>query len=182
MVLQAKVEPKIILFTEGNNKTILTAVKKIIKEKIAFPLLVGDKNKIEKVLGKPGRYGWTTGEPTNTVEFKARMQELINALTWEDVLGQVPDISESVEIVDLSRKDRIKLGNLVNVVGKASRSITQIGRDARVRAALGELKVKVAVDCAKRFLDSDESVVIWTWHRAAADEICNKLNTINSTM
>lgn len=49
---KAKVAPKTVVYTDGENERILRAVQDIVDEGYAYPVLLGDKNKIAKLIDK----------------------------------------------------------------------------------------------------------------------------------
>lgn len=123
--------------------------------------------------GHKGEYGWVTGEVSNEKEFKLRLIEVVSRLRWEDVVNQLPQRDISLEIVDLSNKQRLELDKLRTIIEVESdgKKLAEIGIGAKLRKLVGSLKAKTAVECAERILLSDEDVVVWAWHEDTVDEI-----------
>jgi len=124
----------------------------------------------------PGEFGWKLGEPSKDAkeEFQDRLTEVMIRRHWKDILSELPNINRSVEIVDISKKDRIELDRHLNgLISDAKGRVPQIGLDARLRRLLGALKIKTAIGVAKRFLEAKEDVVVWTWHKELAREVGN---------
>jgi SWI/SNF-related matrix-associated actin-dependent regulator 1 of chromatin subfamily A len=126
---------------------------------------------------EPGTFGWSLGEPSNVDEFQDRLSEVMLRRTWGDILGELPKIGRSIEIVDLTRKDRLELDHhLYSLLSSVENKIPQVGIDAHLRDVLGCLKLKTAADTARRFLEAHEDVVIWTWHKNLANGAKERLS------
>lgn len=127
--------------------------------------------------GRPGTYGFTSGEISNVEELKARLSEVMLRRTWSEVQADLPPITRSVETVPLtpveSHNVDIAVEELAQSRGLSNRS--QIAAMARYRSIVAEYKVDAAVECARNFIDQGVSPVIWTWHRRIADEIVSRL-------
>ena len=119
--------------------------------------------------GTPGRYGWVTGGPTNVEEFQQRQSEFMRRLTWEDVLGHLPKITRSIEVVEVKKREARELD--IELQSLRSEHGTTVGENAKLRRILGNLKSGVAGKLASNFVDANQSVVVWTWHKDVARSI-----------
>ncbi len=117
---------------------------------------------------KPGAYGHTYDGSSNEDEFKLRMTEIMLRRTLQDISTELPAITRSVEVVDITEDQQFQIEKEAERVRDQKGTTTAIGALARFRRLLAKLKVATAVDVAKRTLQSGEPVVIWTWHRDVA--------------
>lgn len=127
--------------------------------------------------GQAGSFGFEAKGTSNEEEFQARLKEVMLRRTWEEVLGQLPDINRSVITVPLSAKDRIAIDKQLEADrdGKINPR-TLIGDMARLRRIFGEYKLTVAVDTAINVLRQRKPVVLWTWHKDIAEKLDARLS------
>lgn len=123
----------------------------------------------------PGSHGYIYDGSSNEEEFKQRMSEVMIRRTWQDVSGELPAIERSVEAVVLSETQQFEIEKEAERLRDHKKRATAIGVMARFRRLLARHKVPVAVDAARRILQSGEKVVIWSWHRDVALTIEEKL-------
>jgi malate dehydrogenase (oxaloacetate-decarboxylating)(NADP+) len=71
IVNQAKQSPKRVVFTDGENPTVLKAVQEVIEQKIAVPILLGNVGKIKKMI----KEGKLAVEGVKIIDPRSRKQE-----------------------------------------------------------------------------------------------------------
>jgi SNF2 family DNA or RNA helicase len=121
--------------------------------------------------GRMGAHGFVADGASHEEEFRLRMQEVMIRRTWQGVLGQVPPITRTVEVVEITERQAFAVEKEAERVRDHAGKSTLIGATARFRRLLANLKLEGAVDAAKRVLDGGERVIVWTWHRDVALKI-----------
>jgi len=121
--------------------------------------------------GRMGPHGFVADGASNEEEFRVRMQEIMLRRTWQSVLGEVPVIERTVEVVQITERQSFKVEKEAERVRDHAVRSTAIGAMARFRRLLAQLKLDGAIDVAKRVLDGGERVIVWTWHRDIAIKI-----------
>ncbi len=121
--------------------------------------------------GRMGAHGFVADGASHEEEFRARMTEVMIRRTWQGVIGQVPPITRTVEVVEISERQAFAVEKEAERVRDHAHKSTVIGATARFRRLLANLKVEGAIDAAKRVLDGGERVIVWTWHRDVAMKI-----------
>lgn len=126
--------------------------------------------------GGPERdaYGVTYAGCSNTTEFKERATEVMLVRRWCDVQADLPPITRSVEVVPLPAGDRVRLDRQAELEREHLHRAV-IGEMSVFRRLAATLKVPHVIDLAERVLDDDQPVVVWTHHRAVANEIAARL-------
>lgn len=114
-------------------------------------------------------YGLQFTGISNEVELRERMSEIMLRRRWVDVSDDIPPITRNVIIASVDDATRRKL-DIIAASLKSDRSNTA-GNLARYREQLAMLKVPVVVAETKKALKANEPIVVWTWHRAVAEEI-----------
>jgi SNF2 family DNA or RNA helicase len=120
--------------------------------------------------GKPGSHGWTTGGPTETLEFQDRLREVMIRRVWSDVMDALPPIARTVDKVTLTGSQRRNLDLIAADLGSATDTPTVVGEMARYRGILATIKAERAAEIALA-KSSHGPVVVWTWHRKASKAI-----------
>jgi SNF2 family DNA or RNA helicase len=123
-----------------------------------------------------GEYGLVSNGTQHENEFKLRLTEVMLRRTWEDVSGHLPAIERTVEVVDITERQAFEIEKQAEAVRDYSQRSTAIGNVARFRRLLAKLKLPAATDAALRVLQSEEKVIVWTWHRSVAIEIEDRLS------
>lgn len=121
--------------------------------------------------GRMGPHGFVADGASNEEEFRVRMQEIMLRRTWQSVLGEVPVIERTVEVVQITERQAFKVEKEAERVRDHAVRSTAIGAMARFRRLLAQLKLDGSIDVAKRVLDGGERVIVWTWHRDIAIKI-----------
>jgi SWI/SNF-related matrix-associated actin-dependent regulator 1 of chromatin subfamily A len=129
--------------------------------------------------GHAGSHGFVADGTSNEEEFKDRLTEVMIRRTWEDISGQLPQIERTVEVVEISEKQSFEIEKEAERVRDHATKTTAIGALARFRRLLGHLKIDGATDAALRVLQSNERVIVWTWHRDVALKIEQNLAKAN---
>jgi len=118
--------------------------------------------------GRTGAHGFIADGASHEEEFRLRMQEVMIRRTWQSVIGQVPPITRTVEVVEITERQAFAVEKEAERVRVHAHKSTVIGATARFRRLLANLKLDSSVDVAKRVLDGGERVIVWTWHRDVA--------------
>jgi SNF2 family DNA or RNA helicase len=121
--------------------------------------------------GRMGPHGFVADGSSYEEEFRARMTEIMIRRTWPNVLGEMPPISRTVEVVEITEQQAFQVEKEAERVRDHARTSSVIGATARFRRLLANLKIEGAIDAARRVLDSGERVIVWTWHRDVAIRI-----------
>lgn len=108
-------------------------------------------------------------------ELHARLGEVMIRRRWIDVNKDIPPISRSVAVAEVSEIEQKRLDILAGKL-KGERSNTAANLAAYRRQITG-LKVSVTVDEARKIISRGYPVVVWTWHRDFAELIAQKLGT-----
>jgi hypothetical protein len=118
---------------------------------------------------RPGAHGWTDDGESNAAELRTRLSEIMLRRRWVDVLGSLPPITRSLEIVRLPDKAKDEVATLAArlryLEGGAK---TLVGDLARLRKLYAEHKVPVAVEQITSALELGHSCVAWAWHESVA--------------
>lgn len=122
---------------------------------------------------EPTAYGTVYKGISNENELRMRLSEVMIRRRWVDVATDLPPISRNVVIVEVDAAKRHKL-DLIAAEISSDRAST-IGHLSRYRELLSTVKAPVVVKTVEAMLDRGEPVVVWTWHRALADKIAEKL-------
>ena len=127
--------------------------------------------------GGPGQYGWTTGDPSFVEELQTRLSEVYLARRWSDIRDELPPTIRTVETADFSSRDELALDKIAATLrdelhgGAALASPTVVGELARYRRLISGAKARVAAKLAQQVADEGDRVVVWVWHRDAADVV-----------
>lgn len=119
-------------------------------------------------------YGTVYTGLSNGDELTARLSEVMIRRRWIDVQQDLPPITRSVAIVDLTPKQRRELDIAAQNLRESDRTSTA-AELARYRDALSIVKLPATVAVAEKSLTNGEPVVIWTWHRDTADALLQLL-------
>lgn len=126
--------------------------------------------------GKPGAWGFQAGGVSNADEFQARMGEVMIRRTWQQVSPELPPITRSSVLADVTDDDCRNLDMAAEKVKQANTRRAMIGELSRYRRLVGRLKLPAVVELATQVIDEEhESVVIWTWHKDVARAIAKAL-------
>ncbi len=125
--------------------------------------------------GRPEQTGYGTRYTgsSNESELNARMREVMLRRLWKDCAVDLPPISRSVIVAEVSEAERKKLDILAGAL-KEERSNTAANL-ASYRRHVTKLKLGVVHREAMKILDRGEPVVLWTWHRDAAEKLLELL-------
>jgi superfamily II DNA or RNA helicase len=110
---------------------------------------------------------------SNEVELKARLSEIMLRRLWRDCHADLPPITRSVVIADLSLSERNKLDVLAGKI-KADRQGVAANL-AAYRRQVSTFKLATVLKEIERVLDRGEPVVVWTWHKEFAEKIAARL-------
>lgn len=123
----------------------------------------------------PTAHGTKYTGVSNEEELNARLSEVMIRRRWVDVADDLPPITRSVALVELDDAKRRQL-DLIAATIRATKTTT-IGLLATYREKLSAIKRPAVVKEATTILDRGEPVVIWTWHRALAEQISADLGS-----
>lgn len=118
-------------------------------------------------------YGTIYTGLSNGAELKERMTEVMIRRRWIDVTEDMPAITRSVLVAEVSDAERNKLDVLAGAL-KSDRTNTA-GNLAAYRQRVALLKAKVVCAEAREISWRREPCVIWTWHKSTADHIAKTL-------
>jgi SWI/SNF-related matrix-associated actin-dependent regulator 1 of chromatin subfamily A len=119
--------------------------------------------------GKKGAWGFRATGVSHVDEFRARMSEVALRRTWEDVAADLPPVTRSVEVADLSSDQAREVDFAAEAVRVAGATRTPVGELARYRQLVGHLKIPATVEAVKALVQEGETaLVVWCWHRAVA--------------
>jgi SWI/SNF-related matrix-associated actin-dependent regulator 1 of chromatin subfamily A len=124
--------------------------------------------------GQPGAHGWTYTGATNSDELDRRLSQIKIRRRHKDVQANLPPISRDVIVAEVSDAARRKLDFAADALRKSDVTNTA-GLLARYRAVLAQVKIDVTVDYCQRVVNNDEPLVVWTWHKSAANKIHERL-------
>lgn len=113
------------------------------------------------------KYGIQYRGVSNGDELKARFGALQIARSWTDVIGHLPEIDRTTEIVTISDAQRDQIEKAVWSVKAAPLKgvkafLAELGR---YRKAVGKVKGQAAVEWLERV---NEPTVVWAWHKDVA--------------
>lgn len=118
-------------------------------------------------------YGTQFTGVSNEVELKERLTEVMLRRRWIDVADDLPPITRSVVVADLTEAERRRLDILAGKL-KSERTNTA-GNLAAYREQVATIKQRETVRVAQKIMDGQRPVVIWTWHKSAAKSIADDL-------
>lgn len=124
--------------------------------------------------GQPGSHGWIYDGATNSEDLDRRLSQIKIRRRHADVQADLPPINRDVIVAEVSDVWRRKLDFAADALRKSDFTNTA-GQLARYRAVLSQVKVDVTVDYVKRITSGDEPLVVWTWHKDAANRIHKRL-------
>lgn len=139
-----------------------------------------------------GAHGWDLGpiEPAARGRLENRLAELMVSARWEDVSDNVPPLQRELLTLDLDPADRAEydrlaadvravFGTEVDFGALTSAAAAGLVQVSALRRYVGEKKIDSVVDLV---LTAGEPVVVWTWHRAAAQETAKRLRSAGLTV
>ena len=114
-------------------------------------------------------------------EYKIRMTDVMLRRTWADVQDDLPTVTRSSELVDLTQPQLraldIEAEGLRDALRGTNVDMSNVAAIlARYRRLIGKTKVTATVELAERYLTAGQSVVVWTWHKDIANEIAAQLS------
>lgn len=124
---------------------------------------------------QPTGYGRVWKGISNETELNARLSDVMIRRRWIDVASDIPPISRTVAVAEVSQTDQKRLDILAGKL-KTERSNTAANL-AAYRRQITHLKLGVACSEAEKIISRGEPVVIWTWHRDFAEQIAERLGT-----
>ncbi len=119
----------------------------------------------------PTGYGMTYTGSSNEAELNQRLQEIMIRRLWKDCADDVPAISRSVVVAEVSDVERRRLDILAGELSMSKGKSSTIANLAAYRQHVTGLKLTVAVKEAQKCLERGESVVLWTWHKDFAGRL-----------
>lgn len=125
---------------------------------------------------QPGSHGWTYEGLTNEVELRARLSEVMIRRLWRDCHADLPPITRSVVVAEITQTERNKLDILAGKL-KAER-LNAAANLASYRRQVTAVKLPAVIREAESVLDRSEPVVVWTWHKEFAERIARKLGDL----
>lgn len=128
--------------------------------------------------GTEGAFGFSATGSSNEEEFQKRLSTLMIRRTWADVLDEVPKMSRSVSLVELSPQDKLIIDKELAIANDVKAGFNTVAGDmARLRRVVGSYKIKQTVIEAKRILAEGNPVVVWVYHKDVARKIARALGT-----
>lgn len=122
---------------------------------------------------RPTAHGTRYEGISNENELRARLSEVMLRRLWRDCHMDLPPITRSIVVADLSQAERNKLDILAGQI-KSERANT-VASLAAYRKQTSAIKVKTVIAEIEKVLDRGEPVVCWTWHKDFADRLLKKL-------
>jgi hypothetical protein len=122
---------------------------------------------------QPTAHGTTYDGVSNEVELRTRLSEIMLRRRWRDCHADLPPITRSVIVADISQAERNKLDILAGKI-KAERANTAANL-AAYRRQVTVIKLPSVIKKAEEVLAAGEPVVIGTWHKDFAEKIAEKL-------
>jgi hypothetical protein len=120
-------------------------------------------------------YGTKYEGISNAEELHARLGDVMIRRRWQDVNQDIPPISRSVIVAEVTEAERKRLDILAGKL-KGERSNTAANL-AAYRRQITKLKTVVTVAEAQKIVSRGEPVVVWTWHRDFAELLADRLGT-----
>jgi hypothetical protein len=120
---------------------------------------------------QPGAHGWTYDGISNADELQARLERVMVRRTWASVMPELPPTTRVIETVGLTATQLAGIEAAAMRVSLAHGTTTVAGYNATLRRKLGEVKIKPAVEIAKRAAADGHKVVLWCWHNEVADKV-----------
>lgn len=111
---------------------------------------------------------------SNQEELNARLSEVMLRRRWVDVAEDLPPITRSVIVAEVTDAGRNKLDILAAKI--RSEKTNTAGNLAAYRRQVTVFKEKVAFHEASKITSRGEPVVVWTWHKDYADRLHNMMN------
>jgi SNF2 family DNA or RNA helicase len=120
-------------------------------------------------LPEPTAHGKKYTGASNVPELNARLTDVMLRRLWKDCASDLPPITRSVLIAEVSDAQRKRL-DIITARLKSERSNTA-GNLATYRKHVSTVKVPIVVEEVQKVLAANEPVVAWTWHREMADTL-----------
>lgn len=129
---------------------------------------------------KPTAYGKVYEGLSNGEELHRRLSDVMLRRRWVDCFDDLPPITRSVLVAEVSQAESNKLDILAAKL-KSDRTNTA-GHFASYRRQVSRIKLGVVCREAMRVMANGSPVVIWTWHKDYAENVARDLqNRINAT-
>lgn len=125
---------------------------------------------------KPGSHGWTYDGLTNEAELAARLSEIMLRRRWRDCYADLPPITRSVVVAEVSQAERNKLDIIAGKL-KAERS-NVASNLAAYRRQVSAVKLPTVLREVEAVLDRGVPAVVWTWHKELAEKLAKKLGEL----
>lgn len=119
-------------------------------------------------------HGWKYGGVSNEIELQTRLSEVMLRRRWIDVADDLPPITRSVVIADVSDAERKRLDILAAQL--ASERTNTAGNLAHYRRVVSAIKASTVCSEALKIQTRGEPVVVWTWHKELADALAKTLD------
>lgn len=111
---------------------------------------------------------------SNQEELNARLSEVMIRRRWVDVAEDLPPITRSVIVAEVTDAGRNKLDILAAKL--RSEKTNTAGNLAAYRRQVTIFKEKTVFHEASKITSRGEPVVVWTWHKDYADRLHNMMN------
>jgi len=111
---------------------------------------------------------------SNETELRDRLSEVMIRRLWRDVHKDLPPITRSIVVADLTKVERNKLDILAGKI-KAERSNVAANL-ASYRRTVSSIKLSTVLAEVEKVVERGEPVVVWTWHKDFAEKILKKLS------
>lgn len=111
---------------------------------------------------------------SNEKELHTRLSEVMLRRRWIDVSDDLPPITRSVVVAEVSETDRKRLDILAAKL--ASERTNTAGNLAHYRRVVSGIKLATTVNEAKKITSRGERVVVWAWHKETANKIAEQLS------
>ncbi len=115
--------------------------------------------------------GQDTGQLIREDELKMRVKNLMLRRTWDEIVDQLPPVTRTVELIELTPEDRLKIDVSLEK-SRVGGLATLIGDQAKLRSLFAlQNKVGTAIELARAHIENGESVVLWCWHKEVAEAL-----------
>ncbi len=112
---------------------------------------------------QPGAYGWIYEGQSNPDELAARLAMGMARRTWQEVMPELPPTTRVIEPVEIAGSAYVAIEAAAMKAALASGTASEPGYQAALRRKLAEVKIKPALEIARRAAADGHKVVLWRW-------------------
>jgi hypothetical protein len=112
---------------------------------------------------QPGAHGWLYEGQSNPEELSARLATGMARRTWVEVMPELPPTTRIIEPVEVSGAVYVAIEAAAIKATLAAGSSNEAAYQATLRRKLAEVKIKPALEIARRAVADGHKVVLWRW-------------------